>query len=211
MRRVSDISTKRRNRSDSVVTVTLRSPELAKALHGSGAVAAVSAWFVFSAALAWFAWEGGLGRTAHAVVIYCIVSSIAYWIAINGNRFWQARNRMTVDRLDVHLTERAIAIDGSDGSFTLHRDASELRFSSRPHRRGKYEERDERRVEHPIGYEYRDAWEVWCETGRDVRFMVAVSEEVDARAIVRQLTEENMFVTRGLDDEDFGHERVEPA
>ena len=211
MHRVSDIFTSRPNRSESLVMVKLRSPELAKALHGSGVIVAVSAWCIFSAALGWFAWEGGLGRTAHATVIYCIASGVAYWIAINGNRLWQGRNRTTLYRLNVRLTERLIEIDGPECGFTLRRDGSEFRFSSRPHRRGKHEERDERRVEHPIGYEYRDAWEVWCETGHDVRFIVAVSEEVDARAIVRQLTEENMSVTRGLEDEDFGHERVEPA
>lgn len=96
MHRISNISTFRRNRDDSLVTITLRSPELAKALHGSGAIAAVCAWCVFSAALGWFAWEGGLGQTGHAVVLYCIASSLAYWVAINGNRLWQARNRTTL-------------------------------------------------------------------------------------------------------------------
>jgi hypothetical protein len=68
-----------------------------------------------------------------------------------------------------------------------------------------------RRVGYDIDYAFRDTWEVWCEAGLDVVLVAAVSHEDDARAIVRQLTEEYLFVTRGDAPETFAPKRTEPA
>ena len=211
MHRISEIDVERDGSRRSIITITLRSPELAKALHRSGEGAVIGVWLVLTTILAWLTWLGALGDTAHAMIRFSILGAIIFWVALNANRLWQNRNRVTLYQLVARLDDRKIMIDGPDGGFTQRRNDTEIRFSSRPHRQGKYEEREERRVQRPVGYEYRDAWEVWCEAGTEVRFIIAVSEEVDARAIVRHLTEENMRVSRDVDEEAFGNERAEPA
>ena len=59
MQQLSDISVEHPSDRQSVVTLTPRTPELAKALHGTGYVAHLLAWGVGTTALAAFAWKGG--------------------------------------------------------------------------------------------------------------------------------------------------------
>jgi len=210
MHRISDLTVHRAGPRESIVTATVRSPELARVLKGTGLISVCLAWSVATSVLGWFAWEGGLGLTAHAAVRFCLIDAAIFWVLFNGNRIWQEQDRTTLHELVVELDDKSVSVDGPDGHFRLLRDLGEIRFSSRPHRRGKYEERDERHLGHPVGYAYRDGWEVWCEAGTDVRLVIAVSEELDARAIVRQLTDENLAVTRGNEDYGFGRPRMEP-
>ena len=189
MHQVSDVRLQRRGTQTAVVTATLHSPELNYALGGTGLMVVFVAWGTITIGLCWFAWEGGIGDTAHAFVRLCIASAGVMWVAYNANRIWQEVNRTTLHQLIVACDAEQITVDGPDGGYRLSRSDEEIRFSSRPHRGSVQEERDERRVGHPIGYAYRDGWEVWCEAGLDVRLVVAVSNEFDARAIVRHLTE----------------------
>jgi hypothetical protein len=211
MQLLSDIAVERPSDRQSVVSITLRTPELAKALHGTGNAAHLVAWGVGTTALAAFAWKGGLGLTAHATVKFCVLDAALFWLTYSANRLWQNRNGTTIDELVMTLDDRRIAILNNGTETSVERRSDELRFSSRPHHRGKFEERDERRVQHPIGYEYRDAWEIWVEAGLDVRLIATVSDERDARAIVRHLTEENLFVTRGENPSEYAPMRAEPA
>jgi len=159
----------------------------------------------------WTAWNGLLGRDPHLIVIVPVVSAMAFWAAWNGNRLWQDRSRTTLDVLTITLDDRRVTIAGPDATFTRLRGAHDIRFSAGPHRRGKLEQREEKRVHHPVGYAYRDAWEVWCEAGVDVDVIVAVSDEEDARALVRHLSEENLFVTRDAGHEAYDRRRTAPA
>ena len=196
MRRISDISIDRGPSRSSRVTVTLRSPELAQALSRTGEGLVLILWTVASLILLWLAWQGFLGRNRHLIVIVPVLSAMTLWLAWNGNRCWQERSRTTLDLLTVTLDDRRISISGPDAVFTRERGGEDIRFSARPHRRGKWEEREEKRVRHAVGYAYRDAWEVWCEAGVAVDLIVAVAGEEDARAVVRHLSEENLHVTR---------------
>ena len=132
MRRISEIDIERTGPRRSVVTVTLRSPELARTLTGAGDTIVFAVWIVLSAITLWFAWEGGLGSDAHLIVIVPVNSAVIYWSAYNGNRLWQAINRTTLDELLVGLDERLIAVDGPDGAFVQPRGDAEIRFSSSP-------------------------------------------------------------------------------
>ncbi len=211
MRLLSDISVARPSSRKSAVTITFRTPELAKALRGTSKAVHLFGWGIGTTALAAFAWSGGLGLTAHAVVKFCLLDAALFWLTHSASRSWQNRNRTKIDQLVVMLDEKGVTVRAREGVTQLRRGMDELRFSSRPDHRGKYEERDERRVQHPVGYEYRDAWEIWGEAGLDVQLLATVSDERDARAIVRHLTEENLFVTRGESRSDTIPSRAEPA
>lgn len=208
---LSDIEVERPSSRSSIVTVKLRTPELAKALHGSGHGFHLVAWLVATTALAWFAWKGGLGLTAHAVVKFSILAAALFWVTHSVNRVWQNHNRARIDRVVVTLDNRSVSIRSAERNNKIIQSRDELRFSSRPDRRGRDEERDERRVGHPVGFEHRDAWEIWCEAGVHVEVVAIVHDEDDARAIVRHLTEESLFVTRGDDVNEFAPARGEPA
>ncbi len=210
MRRVSDIRLDRRGRDVAVVTATLRSPEFAHALRGVGQTGVFAVWTGVTIVLSLLAWLGAFGDTAHAFVRLCIASAVTLWIAHNANRWWQDHSRTTRDDLVVTCDPKRIRIDGPDANFLLQRNGNDVRFSSRPHVAGVQEERDERWLGHPIGYAYRDAWEIWIEAGLDVERVVAVWNEQDARAIVRYLTEANLLAAHG-DDAAFEPNRREPA
>ena len=159
----------------------------------------------------WLAWQGALGRDEHLIVIVPVISALTFWVAWNGNRVWQERSRTTFDALTVTLDDRRVMIAGPDATFTRQRGREDIRFSARPHRHGKLEEREEKRVGHPLGYAYRDAWEVWCEAGVDVDLIIAIAGEEDARAIVRHLSEENLHVTRDAGHETYDRRHAAPA
>lgn len=73
-----------------------------------------------------------------------------------------------------------------------------VRFLPRPHRRGRDEERDaiSDRCNFPLSYAYRDGWEIWLQVGERFFNLAAVSNEVDADAIVRRLQAADLEVTR---------------
>jgi hypothetical protein len=210
MQLLSEIKTDRPSNRQSRVTITLRTPELAKALHGTGYGLQLLAWGIGTTALSVFAWKGGFGLTAHATIKFCVADAVLFWATHSANRLWQDRNRTKIDELIVTLDDERVSVRSQGDEITVRRRGDELRFSSRPDQRGKYEERDERRVQHPIGYEYRDAWEIWVEASLDVQLIATVSDEQDARAIVRHLTEENLFVTRGENPSEYAPSRAEP-
>jgi len=105
---------------------------------------------------------------------------------------------------------RQAVIDAAEDFFSKPDDERGSVLSN-TRRRGKLEQREEKRVGHALGYAYRDAWEVWCEAGVDVDLIVAVAGEEDARAIVRHLSEENLFVTRDAGHETYDRRRTAPA
>lgn len=210
MRRIAEIAVERMGPRRSLVMVRLRSPELARTLKGSGEKLVYAAWIIISAMILIVAWEGGMGYDAHLIVIVPVMSAAVFWATWNANRLWQNSNRTMLDDLIIELDERAVAVEGPDGSFVQPRGNVEIRFSSRPDRRGMVEHREEQRIGRPLGYAFRDAWEVWCEAGLDVIPIISVSDEEDARAIVRHLSEENLFVTRGGEQDDFRKARAAP-
>lgn len=212
MHRLSDIAFERRGRTDVRVGITLRTPEAAKALNETGLSSARLAWAIGSIALVAFAWYGGFGDTARGYILLTMAIAVLFWVTDTAQQILRKRNRMTTHRLDVEFSRDRVEIDTPQADhIVLTRGNTEIRFASRPHWRGRQEEREERRVGHLIGYEFRDAWEVWCEAGLDVHRIAAVSTEDDARAIVRHLTEANLIVTRGLEADDVTPRRTEPA
>lgn len=212
MRRLSDINLDRRSPREVVATITLRTPELAKALNRTRHGTALTTWVLGTIALITFAWHGGLGDTTHGYIVLTIAIFVFYWIIETARRLAQQMSRITLHRLVVRFTpDRVDILTPEAKRIRITRDRSEVRFSSKPHWRGREEERDERRVGHPIGYETRDAWEVWCEAGLDVEPIAAAADEDDARAIVRHLTEANLLVTRSIDQDELMPQRTEPA
>ncbi|MEL6103435.1 MAG: hypothetical protein AAFU66_06735 [Pseudomonadota bacterium] len=212
MRQVSDIAAERAQPRESVVRIALRTPEAAKAMTGTGDGLHVSLFVIGSAGLTLFAWQGGFGDTVHGFFMLTIAVAALFWVTHTGARIWQRHNAMTSADVTVMLTPQAMIVTDRDRPpVRVAIGDHELRFAARPHWLGKQEQRDEQRVQHPIGYEYRDAWEVWCEAGLDVVLIAAVSHEDDARAIVRQLTEELLFVTRDAQFDHDAYDRTEPA
>ena len=211
MRRASEITCERPSSRHSIVTVTLRTPELAKALNGAARTTHLLGWAVGTAALAAYAWKGGFGFTAHATIRFCIADAALFWATHTLARHWQNQTRTMSDRLVVELNDRQVTVSFQGASTIVPRGRDELRFSARPDMRGKREDRDERLVQQPVGYEFRDAWEIWCEAGVEVYPVCTVHHEDDARAIVRYLSEENLLVTRGDNASEYMPNRAEPA
>lgn len=212
MRRLSEIAIIERTPRDIVVTITLRTPELAKALSGTRRGLALMVWALGTIGLATFAWHGGFGETAHAYIVLTVAIFALYWAIDTARRLSIQMSRITLHRLVVRFTPDRIEILTPDSkSIRITRSGAEVRFASRSHWRGREEERDERRVGHPVGYEIRDAFEVWYEAGLEVEPIAAVSNEEDARAIVRHLTEANLLVTRGGSEDEFLPQRAEPV
>lgn len=211
MRRVGSINAERRGTNESFVTISLRTPEAAKALS-SGARLLYTLTFtgvvvVSSSA----AYAGMFGNSVHAYIKLTILLAVAHWLVHAVLQHWQWRSTFVSDRVTIFLTAEGVTVRQQHREPFVIQTREEIRFASRPHWLGREEERDERRVNPPVGYEYRDAWEVWCETGLDVVLVAAVSTEDDARATVRHLTEEYLFVTRGGDMDDAAPHRAEPA
>lgn len=211
MRQVGKVSADRMGGAHSVVTIDLRTPEAAKALHGGARLLYLLTFAIVTAILSRLAYLGMFGDTVFGFIQLTIVLALVHWVIHGCATVWQERSRFVSDRAVVHLAPHGVRIERSTGQPVTLSGSAEIRFSSRPHWLGREEERDERRVNHPIGYEYRDAWEVWCEAGLEVVRVAAVSREDDARAIVRLLTEEYLFVTRGIDADEFHPHRAEPA
>jgi len=212
MHRLSDITVEHRGRTDVRVAVTLRTPETARALRETGWSGARLVFAIGAVALTAFAWHGGFGDTAHGYILLTMAIAGLFWATDTTHRLLHERNRLTAHRLDVALLADRVAVTMPDGTaMTFARGDREIRFASSPHWRGRQEERDERRIGRLIGYEFRDAFDVWCEAGLDVQRIAAVSNEEDARAIVRHLTEANLIVTRRIEGEDSLPRRTEPA
>lgn len=212
MRRLSEIRSDQRGPRDIVATASLRTPELAKALRGTRQGVALSAWAIGAIGLIAFAWRGGFGNTTHGYIVLTLAIFALYWGIDTARRVAVHMSRMTLHHLVVVFTPDDVAITTPDHK-TIHlaRGGAEVRFASRPHWRGRAEERDEHRVGHPVGHELRDAFEVWVEAGLEVAPIAAVATEDDARAIVRHLTEANLIVTRGEAHDDVIPQRTEPA
>lgn len=212
MRRLSEIDLDQRSSREVVATITLRTPELAKAVNNTRNGTALTVWALGSIALITFVWHGGFGDTTHAYIVLTIAIFGLYWGIDTLRRLARETSRMTLNRLVVRFTPEDVQIlTPDDRSIGITRSRADVRFASRPHWRGREEERDERRVGHTVGYEIRDAFEVLVEAGLDVETIAAVSNEKDARAIVRHLTEANLLVTRGGSEDEFFPQRTEPA
>ncbi|MEM6498521.1 MAG: hypothetical protein AAF709_17580 [Pseudomonadota bacterium] len=212
MRQVSEIAAERPQPRESVVRISLRTPEAAKAMTGASYGTQTAVFLIGSAALTLFAWHGGFGDTVHGFFALTIALAAWFWVTHTGQRIWAENNATTPSELTVTFTPQAMLIaDRAGEPIRVAIGEREVRFASRPHWLGKEEQRDEQRVQHPIGFEYRDAWEVWCEAGLDVVLVATVSHEDDARAIVRQLTEEYLFVTRDAQFDFDAYDRTEPA
>ena len=211
MRQVSDIEANRPTPRESVVTIALRTPEAAKALNGASRGLHLVVFALGAACLSVLAWYGLFGDTVYGFIKLTIAIAVLHWASHTILEHWQRSHATRSDHVQVHLTRNRVGIVAPHRDPIKLSSIEEIRFSSRPHWLGREEERDERRVGHPVGYEFRDAWEVWCEAGLDVVLVAAVSTEDDARAIVRQLTEEYLFVARGTDSEHYAPERTEPA
>ncbi len=119
MHRISEIDVERIGHRASLVTVTLRSPELAQTLRGSSEFLVLATSVVVSACIVGFAWEGGFGYDAHLIVIVPVLSAIVFWIAWNGNRQWQRMNRATRYELVVRLDDRVVAVPVELWRWTL--------------------------------------------------------------------------------------------
>jgi len=211
MRRVSDIAANRASPRESSVSFSIRTPEAGKALNSSAGVLYWAAFLSVSTVLTALAWHGAFGTTTHGFIILTLTIALVHWAIHSGLTQWQDHHRTTSGQVTVRFERDALTLTAADGTVSRLPTTADIRFSSRPHWLGKREERDERRVQHPIGYDYRDAWEVWCEAGLDVVLVASVSQEEDARAIVRHLTEEYLFVTRSADAGDFAPSQTEPA
>ena len=211
MRQVGNIAADRVGPRESLVTIALRTPQAAKALN-SGAHASYRIVFVLvSVAITVMAFNETFGTTVHGYIRMTIIVAVVHWLIHMGYQFWSSRHRILGDEVTVRIGTLFLSIQAPGrGDVTLST-RDEIRFSSRPHWLSREEERDERRVNHPVGYEFRDAWEVWCEAGLDVTLVASVSTEDDARTIVRHLSEEYMFVTRGTADDIFQPQRAEPT
>ena len=98
MRRVSEIMRERPSPRTSLVTVTVRTPELARALNGSARAAQWLVWAIGTTALAAFAWRGGFGLTAHATIKFCIAEAALFWATHTFACHWQNRSAATTDR-----------------------------------------------------------------------------------------------------------------
>ena len=132
MRRVSEITRERPSPRKSVVTVTVRTPELARALTGSARAAQWLVWAIGTSALAAFAWHGGFGLTAHATIKFCIADAALFWATHTIAKHWQNLSAATTDRLVVTLDDRAIEIRFQGTATSIQRDHDELRFPARP-------------------------------------------------------------------------------
>jgi hypothetical protein len=181
-------------------------------MTGAGDGLHIACVLVGSAGLTLFAWHGGFGATVHGFFILTIAIAALHWVTHTGLRIWKENTATTSADMVIAITPQAMIVTDRDRPvIRVAIGDRELRFAARPHWLGKQEQRHEQRVQHPIGFEYRDAWEVWCEAGLDVVLIAAVSHEDDARAIVRQLTEEYLFVTRDPQFDHNAYDRTEPA
>jgi thiamine monophosphate kinase len=80
-----------------------------------------------------------------------------------------------------------------------------LRFTAAQHRQGRIEERSERVKERLLSTTYREAWQVWLQSGEDFVLLADVSDEQGAQAIVRRLQAEDERIARfGNRDNDQG-------
>ncbi|MEO0764308.1 MAG: hypothetical protein AAFZ09_21315, partial [Pseudomonadota bacterium] len=144
------------------MTIALRSPEAAKALNGSARGLHLTLTAIGATALTTFAWYGGFGDTVYGFIRLTLAVAGLHWVSHTALTHWQRSHQIRSDRVTVHLDDRGLTINAPDRGPVRIDTHDEIRFASRPHWLGRQEERDERRVQHSIGYEFRDAWEVWC-------------------------------------------------
>ena len=116
MHRLSDITFDHRGRTDVRVAITLRTPEVAKALSETGWSSARLIFGVGAVALIAFAWHGGFGDTAHGYIRLTIAIAVLFWASDTAHRLMQARNRLTAHRLDVTFLADRVAVTMPDGA-----------------------------------------------------------------------------------------------
>ena len=196
MRRIADIAAERHAPRESIVTISLRTPEAAKALNGGIRLLYVVSFVAVVIALCAAAYSGALGNTVHAYVKLTIILALCHWIIHGTCRYWQENSQAVSDRVSIYLSQNGVAIRHPHRQPTEIRTAEEIRFASRPHWLGREEGRDERRVNHLIGYEYRDAWEGVLKAVENVNDKLA-PELMDMDALNQELIDQTMIALDG--------------
>lgn len=193
--------------------IRYHTPEWAKSIEGLGTAVIVAGWSLLTGVMIIAARQGALPLPAgKTIVVVAGASAASFWLVWNANRLLQDRQRRKGITASLHVTIDANGLTREDGSGTITVPrGQEFTFTTQAHRRGRLEEREERRVGHLQGYAYRDAWEVWLQAGHRIERLAGVADEASARAIVRHLQEADQRATRGAQQQGAMSNRMAPA
>ncbi len=194
------------------LTITYHTPEWSRSVAGLGSLMVPSLWLAGTGVLIAAAYHGAIPLPpAKTIVVVAAGSAIVFWVAWNLDELMQRRQQRRGVRtaLEIRIAPNGISsvVDGEP----LHVDLSDdITFTTMQHRAGKTEGRDEQRVKRRLGYAYRDAWEIWLQSGHRIERLAAVADEPSARAIVRHLQEANEMATRGRREAEALQDQMAP-
>jgi hypothetical protein len=149
-------------------------------------------------------WLSGPAILSAALIV--IISVFAAKIA--AQRLYRHRFflRGVMDaRLDVIVSRSSVKHESKSYDRT-----QVLRFTAAAHRQGRHEERSERVKERLLSTTYREAWQVWLQSGEDFVLLAEVSDEQGAQAIVRRFQVEDESVTQSVGENAYGR-RHQPS
>lgn len=190
------------------VTARYETPETARMMESLRGLAAGAIWLAL--VVAGFAlhvrnfndWLSGSAilSTALIVIASFFVAQILSRYLLQRRFFLRA---LTDAQLDIILSRRSVA----HGSKAYER-TSVLRFTAAAHRQGRIEERSERVKERLLSTTYREAWQVWLQSGEDFVLLADVSDEQGAQAIARKLQSVDETVSHTISQNTFGQRQA---
>jgi len=214
MQPVARIEAKRTGSRETVIRVRYQTPEWAGTIARSGNLLVITVWLAGSLALALAAYHRMLGLPAgKSVVAVFAGAALSYWLGWNFDDLLQRRRAargVIRDALEIIIAPGGVVAEGPGIAIEVRREG-EMVFTTQVHRDAKLEEREEQRVQRRLGYAFRDAFEVWVQSGQRFERLAGVADEESARALVRHCQEADERATRGADQGHAFTTRTEPV
>lgn len=215
MNKVTKIQVEHTDRKSRLIRVSYQTPEWAQVIErGGGGMLVISTFLAGSALCGVLIKEYADHQFfAQTMLMFCVGSLLSYWLGNTLNHLLQAqraRRGIIKDALRITITPEHFAANGPDVDLMITR-VDDMIFTALPHQAGKYEEREERAAQRRIGYSFRDAFEIWLQSGHRFERIASVSDEKCARTIVRHCQEANEHATRGANQQTSFANRTQPV
>ena len=211
MQPTCSIEPKRLDRRTTRLMIQHRTPEWGRATANGCSLLVLTVWGLGTGLMVQAAAVGAFDMSVPKQIVLMTFASTLFYVA--GFAFqeiirhaWRRGEGINVT-VNVVVSPNDVVIERDAARIVVPRDDA-IAFTTLEHREGRQEQRDEQRVGHPLGFSFRDAWEVWLQCGHRFELVAAVADEASARAIVRHLQDADTRAVRGGGQQDAFGRRV---
>lgn len=200
MQATCSIETDRLDRLTTRISMHYRTPEWGRVTERGTSLVVLVVWGLGTAVTIQIAALGAFDLSVPKQIVLIACLSALFYVAGFAlqeiiRHAWRQGRGINVT-VDVVVTPSEIVIEQGDDRIVVPRHRP-IVFAVLEHRDARHEQREEQRVGHPLGYAFRDAFDVWLQCGHQFELIAAVADEASARAIVRHLQDADTRATRG--------------